>query len=134
VLLDSDQKLNANIFISTKFLYASCVFPVTGHAPPAPSTLGCVDTLFRWCPTVALVTGHTSPSPAFIMSGWSGGRTVVAVPTTGHSASSIFLASGWVRLFLRTGHCVAVVEEDGTGGWAARLWWWSVVAPTTGHY
>jgi hypothetical protein len=36
-------------------------------------------------------------------------------------------------LFLRTGHEVAVVEAPGTGGCDVRLWWWSVVAPTTGH-
>jgi hypothetical protein len=23
--------------------------------------------------------------------------------------------------------------ESGIEGWACRLWWWSVVAPTTGH-
>lgn len=58
----------------------------------------------------------------------------MAVPTTGQSASSIFLASGSLTLDLRTGHCVAVVEEVGTGGCEVRLWWWSVVAPTTGHW
>jgi hypothetical protein len=67
------------------------------------------------------------------MSGWSGGRTVVAVPTTGHSASSIFCAWGSLTVFLSAGHDVAVVLLLGTGGCDCRLWWWSVVAPTTGH-
>ena len=82
---------------------------------------------------MALVTGHTSPSLALSISGWSGGRTVVAVPTTGQSASSIFWASGSLTLFFSAGHCVAVLDADVTGGCVLRLWWWSVVAPTTGH-
>ncbi|KAH8635007.1 hypothetical protein IG631_10407 [Alternaria alternata] len=116
--------------------YASCFWPVTGHTAPsaAPSTLGCVTTLFLWCPTVALVTGHTSPSLALSMSGWSGGRTVVAVPTTGQRASSISWALVSLTVFLRAGHDVASLPWVGTGGCECRLWWWSVVAPTTGHY
>lgn len=61
------------------------------------------------------------------------GRTVVAVPTTGQRASSICCDLGSFTAEFSAGHCVAVVEDVGTGGCDVRLWWWSVVAPTTGH-
>ena len=60
--------------------------------------------------------GHTSPALALSISGWSGGRTVVAVPTTGHRAASISLAFGSFTAFLSAGHDVAVLSLVGTGG------------------
>jgi hypothetical protein len=59
---------------------------------------------------------------------------VVAVPTTGQRASSISWALVSLTVFLRAGHDVASLPWVGTGGCECRLWWWSVVAPTTGHY
>jgi hypothetical protein len=109
---------------------------VTGQTAPfaAVSTLGCVTTLLLWCPTVALVTGQTSSGPALSISGWSGGSTVVAVPTTGQRASSSSWALGSLTADLSAGQEVASVElRPGMLGCLSRLWWWSVVAPTTGH-
>jgi hypothetical protein len=59
---------------------------------------------------------------------------VVAVPTTGQSASSSSCALGSLTADFSAGHSVATGEETfEMAGCLLRLWWWSVVAPTTGH-
>ena len=57
------------------------------------------------------------------------------MPTTGQRASSISWALGSLTADLRAGQDVAVEEvlEAGIEGCVCRLWWWSVVAPTTGQ-
>lgn len=69
---------------------------VSPYVGPLTIDVACVNVVVR---TLALVTGHLASVSLGLNCGWSGGRTVVVVPTTGQTeAMMMFYYIHWIEL------------------------------------